>query len=95
MCRRTGLQIPSKIRHSYCGAQAWYGEQSVCESAVGVWFLVIYSHIKMGQDFFLMEVPECDYIISNPPYSQKGRVLERLYEIGKPFAMLIQLSGYI
>ena len=35
-------------------------------------FSVIYSHIKTGQDFFLMEVPECDYIISNPPYSQKG-----------------------
>ncbi len=56
-------------------------------------FLVIYSHIKMGQDFFLMEVPECDYIISNPPYSQKGKVLERLYEIGKPFAMLINFQG--
>ena len=36
-------------------------------------FLFIYSHIKMGQDFFLMEVPECDYIISNPPYSQRAR----------------------
>ena len=56
-------------------------------------FSVIYSHIKTGQDFFLMEVPECDYIISNPPYSQKGRVLERLYEIGKPFAMLINFQG--
>ena len=33
------------------------------------------------------------YIISNPPYSQKGRVLERLYEIGKPFAMLINFQG--
>jgi hypothetical protein len=41
-------------------------------------FLVIYSHIKMGQDFLLMEVPECNYFISNLPYSQKGKVLERL-----------------
>lgn len=36
-----------------------------------------------------MKVPDCDYIISNPPYSLKGEVLKQLYEIGKPFAMLV------
>lgn len=30
---------------------------------------VIYTHIKKGQDSFKMEVPECDCIISNPPFS--------------------------
>lgn len=54
---------------------------------------VIFSHIKYGQDFFKMEVPECDYIISNPPYSAKTEVLQRLFEIGKPFAMLVGVVG--
>lgn len=54
---------------------------------------VIHSHINEGRDFFAMEVPECDYIISNPPYSLKGEVLERLFEIGKPFAMLVGVVG--
>lgn len=56
-------------------------------------FRVIYGHIQTGQDFFQMDVPDCDYIISNPPYSLKNEVLERLYAIGKPFAMLINFHG--
>lgn len=38
-------------------------------------------------------MPECDYIISNPPYSVKGEVLERLFNIGIPFAMLVGVVG--
>lgn len=56
-------------------------------------FHVIYGHIQTGQDFFHTEVPDCDYIVSNPPYSLKSEVLKRLYEIGKPFAMLINFQG--
>lgn len=54
---------------------------------------VIATHIANGQDFFDMEVPECDYIISNPPYSLKQQVFERLFEINKPFAMLVGVVG--
>lgn len=56
---------------------------------------VINTHIGMGEeyDFFKMQVPNCDYIISNPPYSLKGKVFERLFEIGKPFAMLVGVVG--
>ena len=56
---------------------------------------VVYSHIAMGEqyDFFSCKVPDCDYIISNPPYSCKGKVFERLFEIGKPFAMLVGVVG--
>lgn len=50
---------------------------------------VINTHIDNGEDFFDIKPPECDYIISNPPYSKKADVLERLFEIGKPFAMLV------
>lgn len=43
--------------------------------------------------FFNTEIPDCDYIVSNPPYSLKGEVLERLFSIGKPFAMLVGVVG--
>lgn len=53
---------------------------------------VIYSHICYGQDFFEYEPTEhYDYIISNPPFTRKLDVLKRLYEIGKPFAMVMGL----
>ena len=54
---------------------------------------IIYSHIEDGIDFMSCNVPNCDYIISNPPYSIKGDVLERLFEIGIPFAMLVGVVG--
>jgi hypothetical protein len=54
---------------------------------------VIATHISTGTDFFNCVVPECDYIISNPPYSKKGEVLERLFNINKPFAMLVGVVG--
>ena len=45
---------------------------------------VIYTHINDGYDFFKTTPPECDYIISNPPYSCKGEVLERLFSFNIP-----------
>ncbi|WP_075810265.1 sugar-phospahte nucleotidyltransferase [Clostridium perfringens] len=56
-------------------------------------FRVIYGHIETGQDFFEVEIPKCDYIISNPPYSLKGDIFKRLYETKIPFAMLINFQG--
>lgn len=54
---------------------------------------VIYSHIDLGQDFFQYEPKEeYDYIISNPPFSKKLEVLDRLYRLGKPFAMLMNIE---
>ena len=54
---------------------------------------VIATHISSGTDFFNCDIPECDYIVSNPPYSLKTEVLERLFSIGKPFAMLVGVVG--
>lgn len=51
------------------------------------------THICNGEDFFEIKVPECDYIISNPPYSIKTKVLVRLFSLGIPFAMLINFHG--
>ena len=55
-----------------------------------VWF----SHLKYGIDFFKTPKPErVDYIISNPPYSKKTEVFEKLFEMGIPFAMLVGVVG--
>lgn len=56
-------------------------------------FKVFHGHVETGQDFFKETTPKCDYIISNPPYSLKGEIFKRLYDIGKPFAMLINFQG--
>ncbi|MEH7111402.1 hypothetical protein V7124_03360 [Neobacillus niacini] len=53
---------------------------------------VIATHIENGEDFFNLKI-DCDYIISNPPYSVKIEVIERLFELGIPFAMLIGVVG--
>ena len=54
---------------------------------------VIATHIDSGGDFFKIEPPKCDYIISNPPFSLKQQVFQRLFEIGMPFAMLVGIVG--
>ena len=79
------------------GATVWCPFDKVDSAFVQVLsacgFHVIYGHIQTGQDFFKIDVPSCDYIISNPPYSLKSKVIKRLYEIGKPFGMLINFQG--
>jgi len=53
-------------------------------------FAVKTSHLENGKDFFEFE-PAGDYdcIVSNPPYSCKTAILKRLYELNKPFAVLL------
>jgi len=55
-------------------------------------FRVVHSHIEEGKDFFKYEPEEYDIIISNPPFSIADDILERLYELGKPFIMLLPLK---
>lgn len=52
-------------------------------------FEVVYSHIEDGKDFFLYEPAEYDCIVSNPPFSLKDEVLERLYTLDQPFMILL------
>jgi hypothetical protein len=53
---------------------------------------VEYTHINNNQDFFKINI-DSDIIISNPPYSKKGEVFERLFKLNKPFAMLVGIVG--
>ena len=55
-------------------------------------FNVINTHLEKGEDFFSLNI-KCDYIISNPPYSLKGKILKRLFNLNVPFAMLVGVVG--
>jgi hypothetical protein len=56
------------------------------------WFDVINTHLENWFDFFNItnkNIENIDYIISNPPYSLKWEVFNKLFELWKPFAMLV------
>lgn len=55
---------------------------------------VIATSLAGGQDFFTyMPTESFDLIISNPPFSKKDKVLDRLYVINKPFAILLPINS--
>lgn len=55
---------------------------------------VMYSHLATGQNFFTYEPDRpYDIIVSNPPFSKKDGVLRRLYELGRPFAIILPLNS--
>lgn len=54
-------------------------------------FEVIASHIDNGQNFFYYEPEAYDIIVSNPPFSIKDDIIKRLYELDKPYAMLLPI----
>lgn len=57
-------------------------------------FSVVAGDIDTGQDFFKYEPARWDVQITNPPYNvrDKYRWIERSYQLGKPFALLMQLD---
>jgi len=53
----------------------------------------IRSSIQEGKDFFTYEPDDYDIIVSNPPFNIKDKILKRLDELGKPFAILLPLNS--
>ena len=69
-------------------------EQSYFVKELGGARTIVHSHIQDGRDFFTyMPSEHFDCIVSNPPYSKRNAVYKRLFEIGKPFAMLMNFNG--
>lgn len=56
-------------------------------------YKVVKSHIDNGENFFTYEPDSWDIIISNPPFSIKDAIIERVYELNKPFAILLPLNS--
>lgn len=57
-------------------------------------FDVTFSHIETGTDFFeINNLNDFDAVVSNPPFSKRQKILERLFESGVPFAMIMNFNG--
>jgi len=57
-------------------------------------FDVTFSHIEDGTDFFdIQNLCKYDAIVSNPPFSKRQKILERLFESKVPFAMIMNFNG--
>lgn len=54
---------------------------------------VIHGDIKTGQDFFENPIPECDLVVSNPPFSRKREIFSKLFAANVPFALLMNLQA--
>ena len=46
-----------------------------------------------GRDFLTDTFDDYDCIITNPPYSKKDAFIQKCYETGKPFALLLPISA--
>lgn len=59
------------------------------------WVYTIASDILIDpkMDFLTYSPSNYDCIVTNPPYSLKEKFLERCYELGKPFALLMPLTA--
>jgi hypothetical protein len=88
--------IEPLIKYLPKGARVWcpfdIGESLIVAVLDHAGHPVTYTHLATGGDFFTSN-ETCDLIISNPPYSVKTEVFARLFELGKPFAMLVGIAG--
>ena len=57
-------------------------------------YSVVEGDLRTGQDFFspASEPKAWDILVTNPPFSIKYKWLERCYQLGKPFALLMPVD---
>lgn len=55
-------------------------------------FKVENSHISDGRDFYKYEPPHWDILITNPPFENKAKFMQRVVSFNKPFCVLLPLT---
>src|SRR3990167_3365407 len=72
------------------------GNGNLTKELYGLGFSRFGSDLITGTDFLNENtiVPVYDCIITNPPFKYKQQFLERCYELGKPFALLLPLTTF-
>ena len=71
-----------------------YGKGNLIEAFIDKGFEVIGTDILGNYDFLINKPEFFDCIITNPPFSLKQEFLERCYNLGKPFALLLPLTTF-
>lgn len=56
-------------------------------------FKVYYSHIDNGVDFFKINLNKYDIVVSNPPFSKREQILEKLFDCNIPFMLIMNFNG--
>ena len=84
--------IPSSVQTVWCPFDDETSEYVKVLTNNG--YKVIFTDIEHGYNFFTFEPKEpYDIIISNPPFSLKDKILKRIQELNKPFALLLPLPS--
>lgn len=85
--------IPKHVKSIWCPCDKQ--ESNIVIELQEAGFDVIYSHIDDGFDFLNYEpIHEFyDMIITNPPFNIKTKILQRAYELGKPFILYLPLTA--
>ena len=57
-------------------------------------FNIVRSHLNDDKDFFHYQPEQFDIIVSNPPFSQKLKIMERIiFDLKKPFVLLMNMMA--
>lgn len=70
------------------------GKGNLVNELSGRGYFVNGTDILSGHDFLTWKPQHFDCIVTNPPFSLKQEFLERCYELGKPFALLLPLTTF-
>ena len=68
------------------------GSGNLVNGLVKLGFDVVGTDILSGYDFIKYQPEYFDCIVTNPPFRYKQQFLERCYQLGKPFALLLPLT---
>jgi hypothetical protein len=82
------------IRKDWIVWECANGEGNLTMELKRLKYQVIDTDILTGNDFLKWQPDKYDCIITNPPYSLKQEFLERCYQLGKPFALLVPLTTF-
>ncbi|WGI36933.1 hypothetical protein [Mesomycoplasma lagogenitalium] len=56
-------------------------------------YKVVHSHINNEKDFYKYQPKKWDIIVSNPPFKNKNKLLVRLLEFNKPWALIFGIQA--
>lgn len=94
-CQTPPYAVELLIPYLPKGCTVWEpaaGKGYIIDTLQRAGFQVMAGDIKTGQDYFFYEPDNYDCQVTNPPWNQyqKYAWIQRAYQLGKPFALLMQ-----